>query len=244
MSDLITIAFGIFIGLGYSLPFGFFWFNPFRKVKAMRLLLKKNYAIVHFKYGNSLMPVIKNLEGDVVRAFGGIWILKNSRIYRQVDEEKTDSIKKLKTVATGEESEQLNTRKISLGKRTYTVESTPRLITQDSINFKQGVPVVFLDMKDMLPLKFDNDPMDDEFSRNPEQVEATISKEISSAEAEAMQVNKDQMLKYMKIIMIVGILSAGILAYTLYLNIGLSEQLSGGIDSIVNLITSRPQVIS
>ena len=236
IATILALVFGLMAGTAYSLLGGYFLFNPFRKVQLMRRVLRKNYGIIHFKYGKDLLPIVKNLEGDVIKAFKGIWIIEQGKIYHQVDSEKSgvrfdhpsDDIDKAKIT---------NFRKLKIKGRSYTVEKAPIELRQADINFKQGVPVLFLDVNDLKPLKFEGDAIDEDMSRNPEQVEATMAKEIAAAEAEAIKLNKEKMVKYMKYALIASILSLMVILINIYfqfIGFGNIEVIVEGIQTTLN----------
>jgi len=81
-------------------------------------------------------------------------------------------------------------------------------INDNNIYFDGGVPCIYLDPEDLIPLTFSNVEMDGEFkSRLATQVTATLAKEQATAEQEAMQLQNNGMNKTLKQILIFAVLS-------------------------------------
>lgn len=87
-------------------------------------------------------------------------------------------------------------------------------LSDANLEFRGGVPIIYFNIDDMVPLRFASDESSEE-SRNPEQVEATISKEIAAAEAEAIRMQKKGIQNAIIIVAIISIicLAACILNY-------------------------------
>lgn len=188
----------ILLGIGgmLGLIIGMFVFDTYRRVGLMRQLLKKNYGIVNLvTRGRSMYPLIKNFSSDIIRTNKGIWILHKGSIYRQTNIESSES------------------QKFSINKKDYSGELHHEMNPRE-IDFRSGVPVVNLDIEDMIPLKLVNENIatKDPITRNPYQVEATLSKEIAAAELEAIKMTKKNMQLLLMIIAILVFISIGVSA--------------------------------
>lgn len=206
MSELdIAVGFlvlGLFMATAFVGAIGFFYFNPYRRIKLMRALLKKNYGIVRLRINESTyVPLIKNLNQDMLKIGNGHYVIQNGRIYRQAVDEST-------------------------GKTELSEEQIAKF------SFEEGVPTMFLDKNDLRPLRFENEPMETEGVRNPFQIEATLQKEIAAAEAEALKMVKSKVERLVMISMIATVLVLGITLYTLFNINTMAEQMQKVVTSI------------
>jgi hypothetical protein len=79
------------------------------------------------------------------------------------------------------------------------------------IDFRSGVPVVFLDIEDMMPMYLTNEKLDQEpKSRNPYQVEAVLGKEIAAAELEALKMTKKNIQMMLILLAVMGVIVIGV----------------------------------
>ena len=76
-----------------------------------------------------------------------------------------------------------------------------RQIAAHDINYRQGVPIMFLGTEDMIP-KYLADEFTTRIVRNPQMVEAVLGKEVAAAELEALKMTK----KTIKWLIIAGII--------------------------------------
>jgi hypothetical protein len=106
----------------------------------------------------------------------------------------------------------------------------------DNIDFKQGVPMLYMDIDDMLPLQLQGDDKKQE-SRNPEQVEATISKEIAAAEAEAMRLTRKTLQIIMIIVAVIGVIAVAIGIVNYYTLSALQTVSTANVDMLGKIYT-------
>jgi len=78
-------------------------------------------------------------------------------------------------------------------------------ISDNNIKFEEGIPTIYYDVQDMIPVDFSNSPanLDDKF-RLPTQVSATLNKEISVEKAKIMKAFKSQ--QNLMMVIIIGML--------------------------------------
>ena len=196
--DMSTILMsGLVMGGVLGAFVGWAYFNTFRFVSLKRNLTRKNLGIVYFvTKGKALFPVIKDFDKDIIRTHKGIWFFRGGSIYRQADKEQPDS-------------------EIEHRAKTFGVKFHVKL-TPDDIEFRQGCPVVFLDIDDMVPLRLKNELLDMEpDSRNPYQVEAVLGKEVAAAELEAIKMTKKNMQMLLILAIILVVVSVGISVMTM-----------------------------
>lgn len=91
-----------------------------------------------------------------------------------------------------------------------------RQIKDTEIKFEEGIPVIYFDIGDIIPVDFEHQgtSVDDKF-RNPSQVSATLNKEIAVEKAKVMKAFKSQQ-NTMMIIMIAMLAAVLFFTYTLY----------------------------
>jgi hypothetical protein len=90
-----------------------------------------------------------------------------------------------------------------------------------------GVPVIYFDLEDMIPLNFVPEAPDSiKGSRNPFQAQATLKKEIALAEAETISKVKSKQDKLLKIAIILVIVVAGISFFEIQTLLNISNMLA------------------
>lgn len=192
--DILTVLM-VMTGMGaiFGLFIGWFYFNTFRFVSFKRSIQRKNFGIVYFvTKGKALFPVIKDFNKDIIRTHKGVWFFRAGSIYRQVDKEQNMT----QTIEDGVVSIDYEKSKMwGLHKETRnTFAKHHYKFTPNDIEFRQGCPIVFLDIDDMVPLHLEGDALVEEpKSRNPYQVEAVLGKEVAAAELEAIKMTKKNM---------------------------------------------------
>lgn len=84
-------------------------------------------------------------------------------------------------------------------------------LTEQSLVYKAGIPTVFLDIDDVVPLELVNRTIKDQaVSRNPLHLEALMSKEVSAAEMEALKRGSDKLRKLLIITLILALAAAAL----------------------------------
>ena len=82
-------------------------------------------------------------------------------------------------------------------------------------SWKEGYPIMFFDVNDCIPLKFQNDVTEGETHRpHPQAIQAIIKKELQAAEAEIMRKQRSTLFKIMVVVMLVCILGFVFSLYT------------------------------
>jgi hypothetical protein len=180
MSELEVIFYSVLtVGAFIGILIGWMLFSPDIRIKIMRKLLKKNYGLIYIRsYGKALYPMVKDFSNAIIKTKTGIWIVEENKVYRLV--------------------------KSDLGGKTIKSKKFKWNVLPEDISYRGGIPCLFLDIEDMKPLKFENDPWDEQ-TRNPTQVEATLSKEIVAIEARAQR-NSNKMIQKLKTLMILLLL--------------------------------------
>jgi len=94
-------------------------------------------------------------------------------------------------------------------------------ISESSIKFEEGIPTIYFDVTDILPVDFQRagKTSDDQRFRNPAQVAATLNKEISVEKAKVMRVFKGRQDLFMIIILGMSAITA-VLAYLVLTDVG------------------------
>lgn len=156
------------------------------RVKILRKITRKNFGFVKFVYGNlSIKTIVANLDKDIVNFSDGIYIVDKGKIKRELPEEYSDKS-----------------------------EKQPFKEIENTIRFEDGIPVIYFNVDDIIPLDFKEIPKADEDKyRIPAQTSATLNKEIAVEKAKALK----QTQRRLNIIMIVGILALGGIGYMQYM---------------------------
>lgn len=197
------------MGIGglFGIIFGYIYFNPFQWVQLKRNFTKKNYGIVYFtSRGRALYPKIVNFGEDVLRKNDGLWVLYEGAIYRQVGKEEPQGTE-TKTIEIQEHKGKIfrqpkTTAKVKLHKE----------IKSGEIEYRQGVPVMFLDIEDMLPLRLLSEKMTLPITRNPYMIEAVLGKEVAAAELEALKMTKKSLKMLIMITAVLVIITLALVA--------------------------------
>lgn len=152
------------------------------RVKILRRITKKNLGFIKFVYG-----------GVVIK-----------RILANLD-------KDLITFADGKyfvEKGRIK-REVKEG-----VSDRPLKEIEPEFKFEEGIPVIYFDVDDSLPIDFETvvKKQSETDYRNPQQISATLTKEIAVEKAKAMKQQRRQ-LNIMLIVIIIGIATVGYLQY-------------------------------
>jgi len=257
---LEVVALFMLIGAAAATGFAYFIFNPYRLIVLKRRMTGKNYGIVQFvTKGQAMFPVTKNFDKDIIRAKKGIWFFQAGKIYKQVSAEgkggltkrqaETELIKDM-VISSEEETAQgiapmmIETRergRFGLPSRQNYYETKVvqhYTFKPEDIQFRSGVPMVFLDVDDMLPLKLKSEELVNEpKSRNPYQIEAVLGKEVAAAELEAIKMTKKniQLLLIVACVLVIISIIVGFLTWD-------NTNKIGGM--IYNLTQRVPDVVS
>ncbi len=167
----------------------------------MRALTRKPYGVAYFKVNRQFYPRVIRLDKDSIKTSKGIWIIDHSKIYMENSAAKEDKY----------EESSVDSENRVVEKKEYNMV--------DFYTFNQGIPIIFFDYNDMVPLSFQNEPF--EGTRNPFVVEAAVAKEISASEAELMRKNKPS--KVIKWIIAGIVVTGGLYAFLAYQNSIISE---------------------
>lgn len=194
--DEIMLLMYMFMGIGafIGIFIGFIKFNTYRWITMKRRMTGKNYGIVYFKtHGKSLYPIVKDFDNDVIETRGGKWVIQKDKIYLVTGDPKMNNTEKNKD-------------------KSSPIKKTEIQINEEDIKILNGVPVIYLDLNDMIPLKFSNDPEIEGYSRVPQHIEAVLSKEIAAAEAESLYSQKNKLTLLIALVLIVAIIGVALSA--------------------------------
>jgi hypothetical protein len=231
MDVSLILEIGIALGGLIGITIGFIYFNTYRFVSILRQVTRKNFGIVYFTTkGQAMFPVIKDFSKDTIRTNKGIWFFRAGSIYRQVDKEKGQSIN------LEDDEVPINYEKKSgmglFSQNRVTGAKLHHVIAPEEINFRQGVPIVFLGIDDMIPKKIADERMINEpNSRNPYQVEATLGKEVTAARLEALNKAEKDLKMLILVIAILVVVSIGV-SYLTYDRVNL-------VGAMMNNLTAR-----
>jgi hypothetical protein len=219
MSDVVMLIYTM-IGMGFlfGIMAGYIYFNTFRWVQMKRSITKKNHGIIYFmSRGKALYPKVVNFGNDVIRTHKGLWVLYEGAIYRQVIKEEGQQSENADIAGTMEMS--IGEPKGRLGLFHKTVKKvTVRIhkkITDEDFKYRQGIPIMYLDIEDMIPMRLMSEKMDLPITRNPYMIEAVLGKEVAAAELEALKMTKKsiKMLIMVTAVLVIMAIAIGALTY-------------------------------
>ncbi len=153
------------------------------KAKMLRAITRKPYGVAYFKINKNEYPKLIRLDNDTIKTSKGVYIIDHSKVYIEQDAMKPEKFEEV----TYKDDKPVERKEFNM---------------TDFYTYRQGVPIIYFDYNDMIPLKFENDPF--EGTRNPFAVENAISKEISAAEAELMRKTKSKVIKYVLVNIIIS----------------------------------------
>jgi hypothetical protein len=160
------------------------------KAKLLRLLTRKPWGLAYFIVKRQLYPKLIRLDRDSVRTNEAIYIIEKSKVFVE---------------APGTGSERV--REEFRDKATGSLINAKEYDMTEFYTYTQGIPVIFFDHADMIPVKFEHDKY--EGTRNPFAVNATLSKELAAMEAEMLRKTKSTIVKYVMISMVLGVIAIG-----------------------------------
>lgn len=90
---------------------------------------------------------------------------------------------------------------------------------QEYQSWKEGYPILFFDVNDCIPLRFENDMRSENDRVHPQAIQAIIKKELQAAEAEIMRKQRSTLFKIMVVVMLIAVLGFVFSLYT-WLDVG------------------------
>lgn len=216
MSDLEFIIYTMMaMGFMLGIAIGYLYFNTFRWVQMKRQITRQNHGIIYFmSRGKALYPKVVNFGNDIMRTHKGLWVLYEGAIYRQVVKEENQASEMVEDPMFQEKTEEMSIGE-KRGRFGMFQKSQQKIkvklhkkITGQDIEYRQGVPIMFLDIEDMIPLRLQSEKMDLPIVRNPYMIEAVLGKEVAAAELEALKMTKKTMktlILIVAVLVVVGI---------------------------------------
>ena len=217
---------GILVGVSTSfivgIGIGFVLSTSFR-IKVLRKLTKRNYGYAKYVYGDSIIkPVLMDLDNDVLRFNDGIYIPGRGNIKRTAEE------------VTAAETKSLSSAKF-----------------EQKIKFEEGIPTIYFNIDDMMPLEFSllgtstNSSKGD--YRIPKQVAATLNKEIAVEKAKALNAIK-RTADILLVVAIAASICAAFFGYNLWSTdeqkMTLLIKINGFVESIASQLPALSRQIS
>lgn len=183
----------------FGVIFGAFYSDVYFRCKAYRVLLRKDYGVIHLisRDGQNMSALIKNFENDLIETANNLWTINSGKIYVYKGEREEKNIAAIKA----DFQEGLTQIKNK--------EKTEYELRKDQVKFISGIPVIFMSYDTAEPLDF--------FKENTSVPSKPLAKMVQAwvitKEAELLKLQRN-----IKVAAVVMILAMGFSAYYSYQN--------------------------
>jgi len=157
MNGLIYVALAyLFFGAGIGALIGKLT-DPNFKVKVLRKILRKNYAILAIvsRDMKRIWRYTINLDSDIIKHGDNLWVVEKNRIYIQTPEKQ--------------------------------VRTKQGFITDSALRWEEGVPVIYVCAESVKPLEFFKDELTVASSEISATLKGWLQTEIEKAKAKAQK---------------------------------------------------------